>query len=26
MKSKIDVFVYFYAKWATNKFRQISNY
>lgn len=24
--SKIEVFKYFYAKWATNKFRQVSNY
>lgn len=26
MGSKIEVFKYFYAKWSTNKFRQVSNY
>ena len=26
MGSRIEVFRYFYGKWATNKFRQISNY
>ena len=26
MGSRIEVFRYFYGKWATNKFRQVSNY